>query len=193
VERHRKASKNPVAGKYFLSVSRFIKRKNLSRLIDAYALYRKNSDRTAWGLVLCGCGPEESSLRRRVKEGNISGVIFTGALKPDELCRYLAFAEAYVHPAYSEQWGLSVNEAMAAGKPILISSTCGCRYDLVKDGENGILFDPYNIAQLSVLMSGLAKGEYDLSRMGKASREIIGQWGPELFANSTRLLIDKII
>jgi glycosyltransferase involved in cell wall biosynthesis len=47
-----------------------------------------------------------------------------------------------VHASTTEQWGLVVNEAMAAGLPVLVSDRCGCAPDLVEVGVNGFTFDP---------------------------------------------------
>lgn len=52
---------------YFLAVTRFIPRKNLSRLIDAYALYRQHVT-DAWDLVLCGSGVEAASLKQQTHQ-----------------------------------------------------------------------------------------------------------------------------
>jgi glycosyltransferase involved in cell wall biosynthesis len=75
-----------------------------------------------------------------------------------------------------------VNEAMASGLPVLISERCGCAPDLVRDSENGYVFDPDNIEQLTELMYRLSFGSTDLVAMGQASRARISQWGPERFA-----------
>ena len=72
----------------------------------------------------------------------------------------------------NEQWGLVVNEACAAGLPILCSETVGARYDLVMEGENGFLFDPYNVDEMADSLSkmhgvGATKGEPWEQRVGR--------------------------
>ena len=54
-------------------------------------------------------------------------------------------ASAFVHPSTTEQWGLVVNEAAAAGLPLIVSERCGCAPELVRQGVTGFLFDPYDI------------------------------------------------
>ena len=49
---------------------------------------------------------------------------------------------------FGETWGLSVNEAMNFGLPIVVSATCGCSDDLVLNGRNGYIFEEGNIPQL---------------------------------------------
>ena len=48
---------------YFLTVCRFIEKKNLVRLLDAYRLYRNLYSQNPWDLVLCGSGPLEDTLK----------------------------------------------------------------------------------------------------------------------------------
>ncbi len=42
--------------------------------------------------------------------------------------------------AYGETWGLAVNEAIACGRPVLVSSHVGCGADVVTNGVNGEIF-----------------------------------------------------
>lgn len=88
----------------------------------------------------------------------------------------------FVHASTSEQWGLVVNEAMAAGLPVLVSNRCGCAADLVREGVNGFTFDPYDVEEMTRLMFRVAHGDVDRAALGQASREIIAEWGPERFA-----------
>lgn len=49
--------------------------------------------------------------------------------------------DALVLPsAYGETWGLAVNEAMACGRPALVSDRVGCHADVIRSGENGDVF-----------------------------------------------------
>lgn len=70
-----------------------------------------------------------------------------------------------------ETWGLSVNEAMACGRPVLVSNRCGCAKELVN--ENGRIFSS---GSENDLLNGLlfftASGN-DLSLMGNMSRKLI--------------------
>ncbi len=160
---------------YFLSVSRFIEKKNLFRLLEAYGLYRQNVPGEAWDLVLCGSGPLEAKLKEAAR--HLTGVHFPGFKQVDELPYYYGLAEVFIIPSsHFEQWGLVVNEAMAAGLPVLVSRACGCAVDLVQDGVNGFTFDPYDVQGLAQLMVRMSSGEVDLPAMGQASEDIISHW-----------------
>ena len=173
---------------YFLTVNRFIERKNLARVVEAWATYRSHAARafasqTPWDLVLCGAGEQEANLRAQVESLGLDGVHFTGFVQEDEVARWMAGAGAFVHASLQEQWGLVVNEAMACGLPILLSQTCGCAPELLENGRNGWNFDPENADELSGRMVHLAHEISDEARaqLGAASREIIARWPPARF------------
>lgn len=177
---------------YFLSSARFIEKKNLPRLIRAFARYRKLSTLDSqpstitkpWDLLLLGDGhlrPELEKLRSHL--GLEDCVQMPGFKQYEELPAYYALAGAFIHASTTEQWGLVVNEAMASGLPVLVSNRCGCAADLVKEGENGWTFDPTNEEQIADLMLRIASDEDARERMGARSSEIIAEWGPDRFAS----------
>lgn len=174
----------------FIAVSRLISRKNIDTLIRAYATYRSRSPR-ARDLVIIGDGPIQDSLRDLTNELAVEGVFFAGKRPIDEVAKYYAHAAALVHPALRDQWGLVVNEAMAAGLPVLVSNRAGCAQDLVKQGENGFTFDPSDTDQLAQLMHRFSTEQVDLKAMGKRSQEIISDWTPERFAERLFAAIEK--
>jgi 1,2-diacylglycerol 3-alpha-glucosyltransferase len=166
---------------FFLNVSRFIAKKNLCRLVEAYRRYRQMVGREPWDLVLCGSGPLEAKLKAAAAD--LPGVHFPGFQQAEELPVYYGLAQVFIIPSsHYEQWGLVVNEAMASGLPVLVSKACGCAPDLVQEGVNGFTFDPYDVEGLARLMVKMSSGEVDLQAMGEASRKIIAHWTPEVFA-----------
>jgi glycosyltransferase involved in cell wall biosynthesis len=168
---------------FFLSVGRFVEKKNLFRLLAAYRLYREASLPEPWDLVLCGSGPLEAKLQAAARE--LPGVHFPGFKQAEELPAYYGLAGVFIMPSsHFEQWGLVVNEAMAAGLPVLVSRACGCAQDLVQEGVNGFTFDPFEVEGLTRLMVKMASGEVDLESMGEASQRIIAAWTPEVFAEN---------
>ena len=169
--------------KYFLASNRFIKKKNISFLIDAYAIYRSVMGKDAWDLVLLGDGPLMMVIRQQVaKLGLTSFIHFPGFKQYDDLPKYYGLASAFILASTSEQWGLVVNEAMACGLPVAVSSCCGCAPDLVQEGLNGFVFDPYDLESLANLMLKLSDNECDLTSMGRHSQSIISSFTPLSFA-----------
>lgn len=168
---------------FFLASSRFIGRKNLPRLLSAYAAYRSGAA-TPWRLVLLGDGPDRDALQRQVEEHRIEGVTLTGFRQIEEIPAYYAFAGAFVHAAIADQWALVVNEAMATGLPVIVSRGAGCAHDLVEHGANGFTFDPGDTAELARLLALVADDTTDRAAMRQRSLEIIARWSPDLFADS---------
>jgi glycosyltransferase involved in cell wall biosynthesis len=178
---------------YFLSMTRFLPRKNLSRLIHAYKAYRQErSLEEAWDLVVCGAGEEESSIRQLIDENGLANrVHLPGFLPYDALPDWYGLTGAFIHPAIQEQWGLVLNEACASGLPILCSKTVGARYDLVNDGNNGFLFDPYSVGEItSVLLKMHHLGAQQRAEMGGQSWKIVAEFGPERFAEGVLKAVD---
>ncbi|MEJ2070311.1 MAG: glycosyltransferase family 4 protein [Syntrophobacterales bacterium] len=94
-------------------------------------------------------------------------------------------ASVFILPSsHLEQWGLVVNEAMASGLPVLVSSACGCVPELVQEGVNGFSFDPSDREGLARLMLKMSSQEAELKTMGEASRRLIADWSPEVFAQN---------
>lgn len=182
---------------FFLVSSRFISRKNIHGLLNAYQLYRKKNmfknSNIAWRLVILGNGPERNRLEKLILEKNIEGITLAGFRQIDEIPAYYGLASVFIHPALQEQWGLVVNEAMASGLPVLVSRTCGCAKDLVINGNNGFIFNPRDIDTLATLMLHVASGRYDLAAMGMASRKIIDKWTPNTFAKGLFSAFNKVI
>ncbi len=173
---------------YFLASARFIEQKNLHRLFQAYARYRqlcREAFKKPWDLVLLGDGELQDALSAlRLKLGLTESVHLPGFKQYPELPVFYGLAGAFVHVSVTEPWGLVVNEAMASGLPVLVSDRCGCARDLVRNGRNGFIFNPYDEEELAgrlLLVSGL-ESEKRLA-MGIAGQEIISQWGPERFAD----------
>ncbi len=107
-------------------------------------------------------------------------VIFAGWRQIEELAEIYQRAGAFVHPALEEPWGLVINEAMAAGLPVLSSRNVGAAEELVREADNGFLFDPrdsYQIARYMGLISRLPLAEREA--MGRKSREILEAKAPK--------------
>lgn len=173
--------------RYWIASGRFIPKKNFERLLYAYALYRQQMGESAWHLILSGTGPLEVSLRQIIQEQMLGEFVhLPGYLSADQLGIYYGLANAFVMPSsHNEQWGLVVNEAMAAGLPVLVSRTVGCAPELVCPGVNGFTFDPYDVQGLADLMAHLSQlKEEERVAMGNASQRIIAEWSLDRFASS---------
>jgi len=174
---------NPIGTPYFLSINRFIPKKNLLFLLAAYKAYYRLAGDHPWHLVLCGDGELRPQIEHYIQEAGLNSVVhLPGFLPQDRLLPYYAHAGCFVHASVQEQWGLVVNEAMAAGLPVLVSDHCGCAEDLVLEGVNGFRFDPEDNQTLTQLMLKFSSGTLNLNAMGAASLHHIQSFSPDRFA-----------
>ena len=171
--------------KYFLSSNRFIPKKNLFRLLDAYKSYL-NKVKDGWKLVLLGDGELMPKIRLHIENlGLRSMVVLPGFKQYKDLPVYYSLAKCYIQASTLEQWGLVVNEAMASGLPVLISNKVGCAIDLVKEGENGWTFDPFSAEKMSKCLLRMHKlSQEQRCIMGKRSEDIISEWGLDRFSKN---------
>lgn len=170
--------------RYFLACNRFVEKKNLSRLLAAYASYVRENEAEAWDLVLLGDGPLRGALASQAEAlGLRSRVHFPGFQQYDSLPAYYGLAGAFVHVSTSEQWGLVVNEAMAAGLPVVVSDRCGCAADLVVEGRNGFCLDPFDVAGITRCLVRISADPDERRRLGEGSRAIIRPWSVDRFAD----------
>ena len=89
-------------------------------------------------LALVGDGPAREELQALLPTGRVT---FPGFLRGDALAQAFASADVFVMPSTTETLGFVVLEAMASGCPV-VAARAGGLPDLVKDGENGRLYDP---------------------------------------------------
>ncbi len=100
----------------------------------------------------------------------------------DELPMYYAHAKAFVHASTTEQWGLVVNEAIASGLPVIVSNRCGCVPELVREGENGFTFDPFNEQELTeCLLQMSSMPEAERASLGQTSSRIATEYDVDRF------------
>lgn len=173
----------PLRRPYFLALGRQVEKKNWLRLLQAFRSVADHPAVRDWQLLFIGDGPDHESLRATSGDLLDRRVHFLPFKSQDNLTFFYENAGALVLPSmYGETWGLVVNEAMAAGRPVLVSKKCGCAETLVEEGVNGFLLDPDDQESIeSALVRFASFGSEKRSAMGKASERIIEDWGLERF------------
>jgi glycosyltransferase involved in cell wall biosynthesis len=170
--------------KYFLLCSRLLPRKNIGTAIEAFSLFRRfGAAAEGWQLVVVGNGPLRDTLVHLAQERMvINDIQFRDAVPYEELPTLYGLAEVFILPSWSETWGLVVNEAMAAGLPVIVSENVGCVPELVRH-TNGCTFQPSDVGELARLMLSLAKSDRKRLEMRQCSQNIIADWGLSRFAD----------
>jgi len=126
-------------------------------------------------LVLAGDGPERGALEAEALRLGVSEkVAFPGYVPYPELPALYAAADLFVHPAAEERWGVSVQEALACGLPVIASERVGAGYDLIAPGRNGFRYAAGNVEDLGRrLAEALARPQAEIDA---ASAEILARW-----------------
>jgi glycosyltransferase involved in cell wall biosynthesis len=139
--------------RYFLYVGTVQPRKNLVRLIEAFACFCNQASTSGIELVLVGKrGWLSEAIERRASElGVAERVRFLGYVPDEELPALLHGALAFVFPSLYEGFGMPVLEAMAAGVPVLTSNTSSLPEIA---GDAALLVDPTDTAAIA---GGLAR------------------------------------
>ena len=124
--------------------------------------------------IIAGNGPLENELKK-MAAGNpqISFIDFQNQQKMPVVYRLSDF---FILSSDSETWGLGVNEAMACGRGVLVRNTCGCSTDLVREGENGFVFDKSKMDILYNRLKLLLANRDQWKRMGNQSEKIIAPY-----------------
>lgn len=153
-----------------IHIGRLVKWKRVDLLISAMAELK--SVFADIELIIIGEGPEKDSLQEQVKEmGLADSVFFVGSkYEPLETGRYLLSSSVYV---LAGMGGLSINEAMSFGKPVICSVCDGTEKELVKDGYNGYFFKEGDREDLAEKIKILLKNPELVKRMGENSFDII--------------------
>jgi glycosyltransferase involved in cell wall biosynthesis len=167
--------------RFIVFVGRLVPEKGIFDLLEAYAKLEGDL-RSEVGLVFAGNGASREELEQQAKRISPGTVCFTGFAQREDLAGLYALAECLVLPTHSDPWGLVVNEAMACGLPIIVSSVAGCSADLVDDGWNGYVVPPRDSEKLSVAINCVVRRPELRQSMGAHSLERIQSYSPEACA-----------
>ena len=152
-----------------LFVGRLESRKGLNYLIKAYKRVKEEFSNSR--LIIVGPG---TRLRRKykgqVKRNRLEDVVFVGYVTYAELPRYYKTADIFCSPATGrESFGITLLEAMAAGKPIVASNIDGYA-NLITNGIDGLLVPPKNEKALAQALISLMADESLRQQMATKER-----------------------
>jgi glycosyltransferase involved in cell wall biosynthesis len=148
-------------------------------LLQAFARLRRRD----LALLFVGAGILEPELRQAA--GRRENVFFASFQNQSLMPRTYAAADLFVLPSHGNQetWGLSVNEALSAKKPVIVSDHVGCGPDLVLPYENGLVFRAGNVASLANALAEALSDRERLVRWGERGRMIVSSYD---FAHATQ-------
>lgn len=153
-----------------LHVGRLVEWKRVDMLLRAFARVRVRFPGSE--LLIIGSGPEEEKLKKLADELRLgASVSFLGGVYDQQLLgRYYLASSLYV---LAGMGGLSINEAMCFGLPILCSVCDGTEKMLVREGVNGRYFNDGEEDDLVDKITWFFEHPNELKQMGNHSEEII--------------------
>lgn len=170
----------------YLFAAKFEKKKYPVNLIQAFLQVKHPNAH----LVMIGDGPLESEMH--VAAGDNKRIHFLPFQNQSMMPVIYHLGDVYVLPSLGpETWGLAVNEAMAAGKAVLVSDTCGCAFNLVRPGMNGFIFQSGNMESLLQYMQKIADRSSTLQEMGERSLAIIKEYNFLNICNAIEKVVNE--
>ena len=150
----------------FLMVANMIPTRCHRLLLDAFYQVSVCSDSR---LVLVGEGPERRSLEKVCESKHYKNVRIVGGVAYDDLAKWYAVCDAYVHSGY-EPYSTALAYAATAGCPIVVSRAVGAAQDYVIDGVTGYFCDPLDIDAFAKNMLLLARNPQVAKSMGEQAQ-----------------------
>lgn len=158
--------------KIILYVGRLRYHKGLEYLIESAQYTEKNVK-----YLIVGGGEFKSKLKNLVHKRKLENrVIFAGEVPNSELPKYYAACDIFVLPSISrlEAFGIVGLEAMASGKPVIISDIPGVR-EVINDGVEGLLVEPMNAKDLAEKITQLLSDADLRKKMGENGRRKVNE------------------
>jgi len=144
-------------------------------------------------LTIVGDGPMRVELEDMCRRMNLTGKVdFAGRLDRPELLRAIGSAHLCVVTSKWEGFGLAALEAMAAGVPVVASSS-GALREIVRDGRDGFLFTLGNSKELAAKISRLAEDEELWKTMAANCRRDASEYTWQKTAISTLEAVRQVI
>lgn len=144
--------RNLLGKRVVLFVGRLAREKRVDCIVSAFAAATASDPNAR--LAIIGDGPEKELLVELVESLSVGEkVIFLGRLEGRELIAWYLIGQTFVVLASDlDRFGAVANEALLAGMPTLCSPVAGAA-DLIREGENGHIIAPCNVATLTKLIS----------------------------------------
>lgn len=175
----------------FIFAGNLIPRKGLLELLQACSLLQARGYEN-YSLLVVGDGFQRQELEDFAIAHNLENQIkWFGPVEYEQMGNYYQQADVFVFPTLEDVWGLVAVEAMMFGKPILCSKWAGAA-EMVADGENGYIFDPYDPKRLAELMIEFIECPDLIATMGEKSQQIMANHKPEAVSEFLAEVVDFV-
>ena len=176
----------------FLYVGRITPRKGLKSLLEACSILRSQGYQNYW-LQVVGIGEQQEELEAFIVDSHLEEQVkWVGWVEYGRLGAYFQQADVFVFPTLEDIWGMVALEAMVFGKPVLCSQWAGAA-EVVIEGKNGYIFDPYQPTELANTMRHFLDHPELIDTMGQHAQNLIREKNPSSAAKSFGEVIYSIL
>ncbi len=175
--------------KQIISAGRFGKEKGFDMLIEVFAsIVSKHPD---WSLDLYGDGEMMESVRCLIAKFGIENNVKLMGMCPNLLEQYKNYA-IYVLPSYREGMPLVLLEAKANRLPIVSFDIMTGPKEIVRNGIDGYLIEPYNLEKMCNSICELIENAHLRQEMSNRSQENLDKFSKQSIVKQWRELIDSL-
>ena len=154
----------------FLFIGRLIERKGVYELLQSFSAIKDVRAK----LVIAGDGPLKSAVEEYAQKNK--NIVYVGRLKNTEVTDLYFMSDIFILPAHWEPFGLVINEALAAGKPVIASNQVGCIDDLVIHQKTGLRIKENSVFDLTSAMMYFLNHPEQYEMMSQHSLNQISTW-----------------
>ena len=172
--------------KLILSIGELDDNKNHATVIKALTMLEHNN----FKYVVCGVGPNKDILTKMASDAGLSDKVILAGYRSD-IPDVLHAADMFVFPSFHEGMPVAALEAMACGLPLICSKIRG-NVDIVKDGDNGFLFEPQDYLSLAMVMDRLIANQELAYAFGEKNKEIVKAFSQEDVIKELKFLYSNI-
>jgi len=170
--------------KRFIYVGRYIDRKGIFEMWEAFVQFQKESP-SEWELWCVGAGEkfEQKVVHPKIKH--------FGFIQPNQMNDFIRDTGVFILPSYFEPWGVVVHEYAAAGFPLLLSDKIGAGTKFLKPGVNGFRFLSKNVEEIKKSFHKVVNlSDEELIQMGESSKVIAREITPQKWAETITDIIN---
>jgi glycogen(starch) synthase len=179
--------------KYIFSIGRIVEEKGFETIIEAAAIAKEKKQNFIF--VIAGKGPMLTEYQNQVIVRGLEGYVsFIGYVTDEQRNALIEACELAVIPSLYEPFGIVVLEAMALGKPTVVSNTGGMK-GIIKHLQTGMLMVPGNpkslLEQIEFLLNQPEKAK-EIGSKGKQIVQSLYGW-KRIAAETSRIMKDTLL
>jgi glycosyltransferase involved in cell wall biosynthesis len=178
-----------LSGPTFIYVGRLWAGKGVEYLIDAFRKLQELGIKSS--LLVLGDGPDESIIRAHA--AGLSEIHFAGFIQPEDVPQWYGLADALVFPTLGDPNGLVVEEAMAAGLPVISTENAGDIRSRIIEGRTGYVVPPFDSDALAHKMRVIAEDGELRRRLSSCAIQSAERYSVSKYADDFDSFVEGIL